>query len=221
MLRDSVHDSKVKQDIDHGFNDYTKGFVAHVQKGDVPPGGKGLARYLAKYLVSPPISVRRIENYSTQNVTYWYNDHRTGQVKHETLPVLIFIGRMVQHILPKGFQRIRYYGLHSNVRYAAARKEIASLLPSDLPQDPRGYRVLPRKPFAQLYFDTFLKDPMCCAVCGHHMELELIHHPKYGTIRDNFDAILDRLCDAPEVPHRRSPLEQCSQRMVQIPLPFL
>jgi len=30
-----------------------------------------------------------------------------------TVNVLAFIGRMVQHILPKGFQRIRYYGLQA------------------------------------------------------------------------------------------------------------
>ena len=29
------------------------------------------------------------------------------------MPVLPFIGRMVQHILPKGFHRIRSYGLHA------------------------------------------------------------------------------------------------------------
>jgi len=37
--------------------------------------------------------------------------------EHTTLPVLRFIGRMVQHILPKGVQRIRYFGLHGNPRY--------------------------------------------------------------------------------------------------------
>jgi hypothetical protein len=221
ILREKVQDPNVHKDIDRGFKDYHKGFVAHVQKGEVPPGGKGLADYLAKYLVSPPISVRRIDSYDGRSVSYWYKDHRTEPIQHQTLPVLRFIGRMVQHILPKGFQRIRYYGLHSNVRYKDARKQLAALLPSDIPDDPLGFRVIPRKPFAQLFFDAFLKDPLRCPDCGSHMELEVIQHPEYGTIRDYFDEVLDRICDAPEDPTGRSSLERRPQRMVQVPLPFL
>jgi hypothetical protein len=37
------------------------GFVRTVQKGDVPSHYQSLATYLAKYVVSPPISLRRIE----------------------------------------------------------------------------------------------------------------------------------------------------------------
>jgi hypothetical protein len=42
-------------------------------------------------------------------VTYWYRDHmQQGKRRVETVSRTTFIGRMVQHILPKGFQRIRY-----------------------------------------------------------------------------------------------------------------
>ena len=93
----------IEKDLDRAWNNYPKGFVAYLQPGDVPPGGQGLARYLAKYVVSPPIAVRRIEQYDGPTVRYWYQDHKTEAIQHETLPVLRFIGRMVQHILPKGF----------------------------------------------------------------------------------------------------------------------
>lgn len=72
-------------------------------QGNVPEGGAGLARYLAKYLASPPIAVRRIIDYDGSNVTYWYNDHKTKSQQVETVSAEVFIGRMVQHILPKGF----------------------------------------------------------------------------------------------------------------------
>ena len=133
MLRETISDTKVKKDIDRAWKEYRKGFVAYLQPGDVPPGGGGLARYLAKYVVSPPISVRRIDRYDGETVSYWYRDHKTEAIEHETLPVLRFIGRMVQHILPKGFQRIRYYGIHSNPRYAKMREIIAKILPTDTP----------------------------------------------------------------------------------------
>jgi hypothetical protein len=103
MLREIIPDSNIEKDIDRGWRQYPKGFVAFVDKGEVPPGGQGLATYLAKYVVSPPISVKRIEQYDGDTVSYWYRDHKTGQIEHATLPSLRFIGRMVQHILPKGF----------------------------------------------------------------------------------------------------------------------
>jgi hypothetical protein len=70
-----------------------------------------VARYVAKYVVSPPISVRRIDHYDGQRVTYHSHSHRTDRMEHETVPVDIFSGRMVQHTLPKGLKRIRYYGV--------------------------------------------------------------------------------------------------------------
>ena len=230
MLRENVADPAVRKDIDRAWRDYPKGFVAFLQPGSVPPGGKGLAGYLAKYVVSPPISVRRIESYDEQTVRYWYQDHKTGTVQHERLGVLRFIGRMVQHILPKGFQRIRYYGLHGNVRYEKMRRYIAKVLPAHMPEDPTGYRVLPRRPFAELFFKSFGKDPLRCPRCGERMELELIEHPAYGTIKE-FELY------EVESPHERRGCQRRSsgmaegnaqgdalapaRRMGQLPLPFL
>ncbi|MDP6477408.1 MAG: transposase [Nitrospinaceae bacterium] len=174
----------VKRDIDRGWKQFPKGFVAHIQKGEVPQGGKGIAKYLAKYVVSPPISVRRIEMYDGINVRYWYNDHKSGKIQHETIPALLFIGRMVQHILPKGFQRIRYYGFHSNVNYEQMQDKIRQLMPHKQPTDPLGYRVMPRKSFQLLFWETFGKNPLTCPSCGDTMQLECLWHPKYGFIAD-------------------------------------
>ena len=218
MLRAQVDDPTLEQDIDHGFTAYPKGFVANVQPGDVPPGGKGLADYLAKYLVSPPISVHRIERYDGQTVTYWYRDHRTQSIQHERLPVLRFIGRMVQHILPKGFHRIRYYGLHSHLRYESVRTQLAALLHFDASTDPRGYHVVPRKPFAQRFTETFDTDPLRCPTCGDTMDLELIYHPDYGTISD-FRASGWESPDDRQTPDRlRRPVDR-AQHLVPLPLP--
>jgi hypothetical protein len=224
MLRENINDPGINKDIDHAWKQYQKGFVAHVQEGDVPAGGKGVARYLAKYVVSPPISVKRIKRYDGKTVRYWYRDHKTRQIEHEALPVIRFIGRMVQHILPKGFQRIRYFGFHSNVRYAKMRKIIAKLLPPNATPDPKGFRVLPRKSFAQLFMETFGKNPLCCKRCGQIMELELIYHPKYGVLKDYFDYLFIDQND--EQPKRCKPMEgrgamERTERMVQISMPFL
>jgi hypothetical protein len=184
LLRQEVDDPRVQRDIERGWKDYPKGFVAHLQPGDVPPGGKGLAEYLAKYVVSPPISVRRLEEYDGEQVRYWYEDHKTQAIQHITLPVLRFIGRMVQHVLPKSFQRIRYFGLHSHPRYQKIREQLATLLPAGGPSDPRGYRVLPRPRFAQLFLATFGQHALLCPRCGTEMDWELLYHPKYGILKE-------------------------------------
>ena len=137
--------------------------MAHLQPGDVPPGGKGLAEYLAKYVVSPPISVRRLEEYDGQQVSYWYEDHKTQAIQHATLPVLRFIGRMVQHILPKGFQRIRYFGLHSHPRYQAIREQLATLLPTSRPAIRAATACCPAPPSLNSFSAPLAKTP-CCAL---------------------------------------------------------
>jgi len=223
MLREKGVDPAIEKDIDQAWKNYPKGFVAFLQPGEVPPGGQGMAQYLAKYVVSPPISIRRIERYDGKAVRYWYRDHKTGQIEHETLPVLRFIGRMVQHILPKGFHRIRYYGLHGNVRYKKMREQLADIIPAKMPEDPNGYRVLPPKPFQQRFFDSFGKDPLVCPKCHNEMSLELISHPKYGTIKEYKlfqETVVEQSYDRSDDGHVPG-LQSESQRMVQIPLPFL
>ena len=87
-----------------------------------------MARYVAKYVVSPPISVRRIDRYDGERVTYHYRSHRTDRVEHETVDVDTFIGRMVQHTMPKGFKRIRYYGVQATKTFAKVKVVIQAAL---------------------------------------------------------------------------------------------
>ena len=223
MIKDQLHSQAINSLIDQAWKNYPSGFVAFVEKGDTPPNRRGLARYLAKYVVSPPISVHRIERYDGHTVRYWYRDHKSGQIKHESLPVLIFIGRMAQHILPKGFQRIRYYGIHANTRYAQVRHLLAPTLPSPPPPDPATFYVLPRQSFAQLFTQAFGSNPLLCPRCKNPFELELIFHPRYGIIRQfNLFTEFPNETAPPTRPAAglRRPLE-LSQRMVQLSLPLV
>jgi Putative transposase/Transposase zinc-binding domain len=107
MVRQTLKTEAVNQLVDRCFRKYPNGLVTNVQKGQVPSQYQSLARYVAKYVVSPPISVRRIDRYDGERVTYHYRSHRTERLEHETVTVETFIGRMVQHTVPKGFKRIR------------------------------------------------------------------------------------------------------------------
>jgi len=196
FLRNEMpHSEPLEKDIDKAWKGNRKGFVINIQNGEVPAGGKGLAKYLAKYLVSPPISVSRITSYDGSSVSYKYKDHKTKKMEHLTVSVMTFIGRMVQHIMPKGFQRIRYYGFHSHVRYEAMRNRIRLIQPAgkDI-YDSNSYRVTARKSFKELSLSTFGKDPLKCPKCGTQMQLECLWHPQYGMFKDNihsYDEYLD------------------------------
>ncbi len=95
--------------------------MTHGHKGKVPAPSQSVARYVAKYVVSPPIAVRRIERYDGHRVTDHDRSHRTERVEHATVAVATVIGRMVQHTLPKGFQRIRYDGGQATKTFAQVK----------------------------------------------------------------------------------------------------
>jgi hypothetical protein len=54
-------------------------------------------------------------------VTYQYRSHRTERTTHETVYELQFIGLMIQNARPKGFKRIRYYGVKATKTVATLK----------------------------------------------------------------------------------------------------
>lgn len=72
--------------------------------------------YLGRYTHRIAISNGRIEAVGDNTVTFRARDYRTMETQHLTLTHEEFIRRFLQHVLPKGFQKIRYYGLLSNGR---------------------------------------------------------------------------------------------------------
>jgi hypothetical protein len=121
MLRQTLKTDAVQQLVDTCFRHYPDGLVTNVQKGAIPAQAQSVARYVAKYVVSPPIAVRRIDRYDGERVTYHYRSHRTDRMEYETVTVDRFIGRMVQHTLPKGFKRIRYDGVQATKTFAKVK----------------------------------------------------------------------------------------------------
>ncbi len=116
MLRQTVKTQERTRLVEACYTRYREGFVTNVQQGKVPAQYQSVARDVAQYVVSPPIAVRRIDRYDGERVTYHYRSHRTERVEHETVAVDMFIGRMVQHTVPKGFKRIRYDGVQATSR---------------------------------------------------------------------------------------------------------
>ena len=70
MLRRTLASDAIKELVDVCFKKYPNGLVTNVQKGRVPSQYPSLASYGAKYVVSPPLAVRRIDRSDGERVTY-------------------------------------------------------------------------------------------------------------------------------------------------------
>ena len=86
-------------------------------------------------------------------VTFRYTDGKTHALRTETLPGEDFIWRVIQHVLPRGFHRVRDYGfLHHNARNLLLRVQWllkVELKPLEAKQRPRCH----------------------CSVCGAAMQV--------------------------------------------------
>jgi hypothetical protein len=89
------------------------------------PVGAGLnaLKYLAPYIFRVALSNNRILRLEDERVTFRYRDTDTGAEKRCTLGAEDFIHRFLQHVLPKGFVKIRYYGFFG----ATQRAHLTSL----------------------------------------------------------------------------------------------
>jgi len=81
--------------------------------------GKGLPalKYLSRYLYRGVILENNIVSNRNGNVTFKYVESRTGKTCYRTLKGEDFLWPVLQHVLPKGFRRVRDYGfLHGNAK---------------------------------------------------------------------------------------------------------
>jgi hypothetical protein len=81
--------------------------------------GKGLPalKYLSRYLYRGVISETSIVSNQNGYVTFKYVENRTGKTSYRTVKGQDFLWLILQHVLPKGFRRVRDYGfLHGNAK---------------------------------------------------------------------------------------------------------
>jgi hypothetical protein len=89
---------------------YRKKWVVYCQKPFAGP--EGIIQYLGNYTHRVAISNHRIEAFENNKVTFSYKDYRTGGLKKSiALETKEFVRRFMQHILPCGFYKIRYFGI--------------------------------------------------------------------------------------------------------------
>jgi hypothetical protein len=94
-------------------------------------GPKAVLAYLSRYTHRVAISNRRLIALDEQTVTFKVKDYRIegpGRFTTMTLDIGEFIRRFLTHVLPKGFHRIRHYGLFASSNRTQAIEAVRKLL---------------------------------------------------------------------------------------------
>jgi hypothetical protein len=115
--------------------------------------GIGSLKYLAKYLYRTAITNNNILACKNNKVSFRYKDNITRKYKMISLPALEFIRRFLQHALPRGLQKVRYFGL-----LHPKRKQVLYFLQIIM----RARIKVP---------EQIAKNIFICPKCGHRMEL--------------------------------------------------
>ena len=107
---------------------YKKNWVVYAKRPFSGP--ESVVEYLGGYTHKIATSNHRIKNIEEGKITFSYKDYKHAAVKKEmTLDATEFIRRFAMHILPKGFVRIRHFGILSSTSKTACAIAIKEQLP--------------------------------------------------------------------------------------------
>jgi putative transposase/transposase-like zinc-binding protein len=126
-------------------------------------GPRQVLRYLSRYTHRLAISNRRLISADKTGVTFKWKDYRIeGPARYKTMTLAPheFIRRFLIHVLPKGFHRIRHYGLLASANRAANIAHAREMLAVP----PR-----PKQPEAPAVADQPRVLPRPCPCCGDRM----------------------------------------------------
>ena len=128
-------------------------------------GEQAVLDYLARYVFRIALTNTRIVGLDDQTVSIRYTERRTGRPRTCRLSGDEFIRRFLQHVLPRGFHKVRYFGLwHPAQRRNAARVRQMLQLQAPPKLDPPLDPVAP--PLEPSSADpTPLAEPLICPHC--------------------------------------------------------
>jgi hypothetical protein len=145
-------------------------WIAHVTAWG--QGEQAVLDYLARYVFRVAITNARITGLDQADVTFTWRDRKSGQRRTCRLSGAEFMRRFLQHVLPRGFHKIRYFGLwHPAHRQQAIRVRQMLQLQAPPPTVPLPDRaVAPPDPTAAT---PLAPEPRICPHC-HHGRLILV-----------------------------------------------
>jgi Putative transposase/Transposase zinc-binding domain len=99
-------------------------FVKHYGQGN-----QAVLNYLSRYVFRTALSNARILAMDQTHVTFRWKDRHAHAWRPERLPGVEFLRRFLQHVLPQGFHKVRYYGLwHPSKRTQSNRAWVLLIL---------------------------------------------------------------------------------------------
>ena len=121
--------------------------------------GQNSLRYLSRYVFRVAISNNRIKSFKNNVIKLLYKNRKKKTWKTMSLDPMEFIRRFLQHVLPKGFMKIRHYGfLNPNSSFSIEQlRELISLI-DDVIRD-----LLPEIP-------KYKKLEFKCPCCGNPLK---------------------------------------------------
>lgn len=142
----------------------------HVHIKKTFKGAGQVVSYLGRYTHRVAISNNRLLSLRNNVVQFRWKDYRDNQVKMMELNALVFIRRFLQHILPCGYYKIRYFGIFSAVHSNTSMAQCFALLYAA--PGVSQYEGLPMQEVVRLLVG---RDLMRCPHCknGRMIPLEL------------------------------------------------
>jgi hypothetical protein len=126
-------------------------------------GEQAVLEYLARYVFRIALTNARIVGLDDETVTIQYKERKTGRLRTCRLGGEEFMRRFLQHVLPRGFHKVRYFGLwHPAQRHNAARVRQMLQLQAPPKLDPLEPIVPPPEPGAEPMAPI---EPMICPHC--------------------------------------------------------
>ena len=126
-------------------------------------GAEQVLDYVGRYTHRVAISNNRLLDIAEDKVTFRYKDYRhDAQQKTMTVEAEEFIRRFLLHVLPEGFQRIRYYGFLANRYREEKLARCRELLDMPAPEPPafEGAKDC-RERYQELIGPSFGECPAC------------------------------------------------------------
>src|SRR6266705_1522066 len=92
-------------------------------------------------------------------------------------------------MVPKGFKRIRYYGVQATKTFAKVKIAMQAALAKVEGVIKGAVKIIARLTYRQWYEQSTGRDPFQCPHCQGAMEVWCIWHPTYGVIYDEGEVI--------------------------------
>ena len=128
-------------------------------------GEQAVIDYLARYVFRIALTNARIAGLDDETVTIQHKDRKTGHARTYRLSGDEFMRRFLQHVLPRGFHKVRYFGLwHPTQRHNAARvRQMLQLQAPPKPDPLQDPGVPPPEPIGAEPVPPI--EPMICPHC--------------------------------------------------------